>query len=117
LYEIYSFGEQVVVMDLSKIRTWWADGLTPMQWFAAKYIEILVDKYIGVDVKVKLQVDESSKWIVIGKGWEAIMGLEKKLWLKINVKSKDGGDSEDEDEVMSKPKYRPWRTDKRAKRR
>jgi ATPase len=124
LYEIYSFGEQVVVMDLSKIKTWWADGLTPMQSFAAKYIEILVDKYIGVDVKVKplsdteidLQVDDSNKGIVIGKGWEAIMALEKKLWLKINVKSKDGWDSED-DEVMSKPKYRPGRADKRAKRR
>ncbi len=127
LYEIYSFGEQIVVMDLSKIKTWWADGLTPIQSFAAKHIALLVEKYIGVsadvkplsDTEIDLLVDERDTGAVIGKWWENIKALEEKLWLRINIKprgwSKFGDD--DENEVISKPAYRSSRADKRKPRR
>jgi ATPase len=77
LYEIYSFGEQIVVMDMSKISLkGGVDGMTPTQAYAAKYIAILVEKHVGVDAHVvvrgdaeaDLEVDEQDKGILIGKG-------------------------------------------------
>lgn len=94
LYEIYSFGEQIVVMDMSKIAQGKDGGMTPAQSFAAKYIAILVEKFVGVsadvrvtsDTEADLHVDESDKGALIGKWGENIMGLEKKLGMKLNVK-------------------------------
>lgn len=129
LFEIYSFGEQIVVMDLAKIKVGWTDWLTPIQSFAAKYIQILVEKFISVSAEVKplsdteidLLVDEYDKWAVIGKWGENISALEKKLGLRINVKTKSGGNSDDdgdfENEVIEKPKYRSWNADRRWPKR
>lgn len=129
LFEIYSFGEQIVVMDLSKIKSWWTDGLTPIQSFAAKYIQILVEKFISVSAEVKplsdteidLCVDEYDKWAVIGKWGENISALEKKLGLRINVKTKTGWNSSDDEfeneVVVEKPKYRSGNADRRGPKR
>lgn len=130
LFEIYSFGEQIVVMDLSKIKSAnGADWLTPIQSFAAKYIQILVEKFISVSAEVKplsdteidLCVDEYDKWAVIGKWGENISALEKKLGLRINVKTKTGWNSSDDEfdneVVVEKPKYRSWNADRRWPKR
>lgn len=95
LYEIYSFGEQIVVMELAKIKTAWGDnGMNPMQSFAAKYITILVEKNTGIhakvtvlsDSEVNLEVDSYDMGALIGKWGENIMALEKKLGVKLNVR-------------------------------
>lgn len=130
LYEIYSFGEQIVVMDLSKIKSWWADGLTPMQSFAAKYLAIMIEKLVWISAEVKplsdteidVMVDEYDKWAIIGKWWENIMSLEKKLWVRINIKTRTNSDSDDSDlsflyDAWPKPKYKSTRADRRSKRR
>jgi predicted PilT family ATPase len=115
------------VMDLDKIQSagWWVSAIFS---FAAKYLQILVEKHtwVAADIKVlseheiDLCVDEYDKWAIIGKWWENIMALEKKLWLSINVKSKNGDDASQDflgDEVLGKPKYRATRADRRPKRR
>jgi len=131
LYEIYSFGEQIVVMELSKIKQWWADGMTPMQAFAAKYIALLIEKQVGIHADVKvlsdgevdLQVEEYDKWALIGKGGENIMALEKKMGVRLNVKSKSWNGDEDEASLDSdsapapKRPYRAARPERRGKRR
>lgn len=124
LYEIYSFGEQIVVMDLAKIKTAGGDGMSAMQGFASKYITILVEKYTWVNCDVKvlsdteadLQVDEYDKWSLIGKWGDTIMSLEKKLGIKLNVRSRSGdneggenSDDFDEDTPSYRPKSRPMR--------
>ncbi len=132
LYEIYSFGEQIVVMELAKIKSAGADGINPMQEFAGKYIAILVEKHMGIhtnvkvlsDTEVDLEVDSYDAWALIWKWWENIMALEKKLWLKLNVKTNeelakkwniDGDDFDDEPSI--KPKYRSTRPQKRGRGR
>ena len=129
LFEIYSFGEQIVVMDLSKIKSWWSDWLTPIQSFAAKYIQILVEKFVSVSAEVKplsdteidLFVDEYDKWAIIWKWGENISALEKKLWLRINVKTKTNWwskfDEFENEVVVEKPKYRSWNADRRGPKR
>lgn len=139
-YEIYSFGEQIVVMDMDKIaQTQWG-GMTPVQWFAAKYIAVLIEKHVGVkadvrivsDTEADLHVDDYDKGAIIGKWWENIMALEKKLGLKLNVKS-PFSEAWDDDERGSngdddlggapkrrggwlQPKYRSTREEKRRRR-
>lgn len=129
LYEIYSFGEQIVVMELSKIKSAGADGMNPMQEFAAKYISILVEKHMGIhatvkvisDTEVDLQVDSYDAGALIGKGGENIMALEKKLWLKLNVRTLEEWSKRADwvDEIFDngpslRPKYRSTRPQKRG---
>lgn len=118
MYEIYSFGEQVVVMELAKLKL--LNGwMTPMQQFAAKYIAILVQKNTGIDAAVsvlsdgeaELAVHEYDKGALIGKWGENIMSLEEKLWIKLSVVTAVGKKDVDEyspfEEDEYSPSYRP----------
>ena len=101
-YEIYTFGEQIVVMPMDKAlggSTWanWEKKLTPkdnLSEYAKHAIQQKLEQIIPCDflIKVKgtsvdLYIPESYKGRIIGKWWSAINDLEKTIGLNINVKS------------------------------
>lgn len=97
LYEIYTFGEQVVVMpiteemrDKTASSTWW------MSSFAKEWIEKKLKTLLNSDFVVKMKwswielyVPEFIKWKIIWKWWASITELEKTLWMSIKVKTFD----------------------------
>ncbi len=95
-YEIYTYGEQVVVMPISQIEK----KENKYNWllkYGAEYLKWLISSITGCNVLVEpkgdknidIYVPNEFKGKIIGKGWENISSLEKELWLKINVKTSD----------------------------
>lgn len=95
LYEIYSFGEQIVVMPLEELASQKA-GSSVMH-FAQQYIQEAIHSMFSFDTLVSvlddqhfaLYVPEKEKGRVIGKGWENITSLEEQFGMTIDVKSFD----------------------------
>lgn len=103
-YEIYTFGEQIVVMPVGETHeNGWA---TPHPGRAAKQnslseyakegITKKMQQHIPCDFLTKIKgtsidlyIPESFKGRIIGKGGSAISDLEKNIGLNINVKSFD----------------------------
>lgn len=100
-YEIYTFGEQIVVMPLSgdmngewKVQSKWK---TVVSEYAKQTISKKLQQLLPCDffLKVKwssnldLYIPEESKGRIIGKAWANINALEKSMGLKINLKSFD----------------------------
>ena len=95
LYEIYTFGEQVVVMPIS----WLAEkmekeGKVWINSYAKEGIEKKLSSMLNSDFIVKmngkgidLYIPEFIKGKIIGKGWTAINELEKSVGLWIQVKT------------------------------
>ncbi len=94
LYEIYTFGEQVVVMPIPE---WWMAEGTKKIWmstYAKEGIEkklesILTSKFV-VKMRgsgIELYVPEFVKGKIIGKWGSTIMELERQLGVGITVKS------------------------------
>lgn len=94
VYELYSFGEQVVVMPLDT--TWsvklqsWANKL------AERYIQdyfsdvLQCEYYISTkENNLDIYVPFEEKWSLIGKWWDNIRLLEKELAMRISVKTFD----------------------------
>jgi ATPase len=103
-YEIYTFGEQIVVMPIGEKVDWWWAAVHParaarenaVSEYAKQGIMQKLHKHIDCDFltkirgsTVELYIPEGYKWRIIGKGWSAINDLEKSVWLKIDVKSFD----------------------------
>ena len=94
-YEIYTFGEQIVVMPVdweSKAKT----GTSKIGEYAKHTITQKLQSLIPCDFLVKVKwtsldiyVPEFYKGRVIGKWWASINELEKTVGLKINVKTFD----------------------------
>ncbi len=96
LYEIYTFGEQVVVMPIPE---WGIPGAaTPgkpgMTTYAKEGIEkklsTILNSHFVVKMRgagIELYVPEFIKGKIIGKGGSAIMELERQLGVGITVKS------------------------------
>ncbi|ADP77977.1 ATPase, PilT family [Methanothermus fervidus DSM 2088] len=91
VYEIYTYGEQTVVMDVSKIS---APKKAPVRTLAEKEIEREFKKrFPHVDVKVKMESDNRAKvWVnekyipqIIGKKGRTIEKIEEKLGISISV--------------------------------
>ncbi|MCX6825610.1 MAG: ATPase, T2SS/T4P/T4SS family [candidate division SR1 bacterium] len=100
-YEIYTFGEQIVVMPLSgdmngegKVQS---KGKTVVSEYAKQTISKKLQQLLPCDffLKVKgssnldLYIPEESKGRIIGKAGANINALEKSMGLKINLKSFD----------------------------
>ena len=94
-YEIYTFGEQTIVMPLSgdwaKIES---KGKNMVSEYAKQTINQKLQKLLPCDflLRVKwssldLYIPEYYKWRIIGKAGATINDLEKTVWLSINVKS------------------------------
>lgn len=102
-YEIYTFGEQIVVMPMDKANWDTHNGgnrrTSPKEnisEYAKHGIQQKLEQIIPCDflIKVKgtsvdLYIPETYKGRIIGKGGSAINELEKTIWLDINVKSFD----------------------------
>jgi len=100
-YEIYTFGEQIVVMPLlGMVDGEWkvvSKGKTAMSEYAKHTITQKLDKILPCDFLIKIKwsstlalyIPEIYKGRIIGKAWANINDLEKNLWLKIDIKSFD----------------------------
>lgn len=87
-------------MELAKIRTKGADGMSPVQSFAASYLTILLQKQTGIQAKITLVSDTEAyvfvhaddAGVLIGKGGENITALEERWGMKISVKTQEDSD-------------------------
>jgi len=100
-YEIYTFGEQIVVMPLlGDLNGEWkvqSKGKSALSEYAKDTITKKLQQLLPCDFLLKIKwssnldlyVPEISKGRVIGKAGANINDLEKSMWLKINLKSFD----------------------------
>ncbi len=87
LYEIYSYGEQVIVMPIK------GEEKNPLKHLAEKQLKYIVEKYIDAEAKVEIEggianvyVEESYIPRLIGRGGKTISLIEKEAGIKVNVK-------------------------------
>ncbi|MBE0522269.1 MAG: Flp pilus assembly complex ATPase component TadA [Candidatus Methanoperedenaceae archaeon] len=99
-YEIYTYGEQVVVMPVGK-----ADRKIPGVWSLArneirkeigKYTQKGFDVNIDSDSSATVYMNEADIPGVIGKGGKNIDQIEKKLGIHLDIREKTGGSKEHE---------------------
>ena len=93
VYEIYSFGEQIVVMPL------WEEIQTKEKWWKLNhYAKLSIDNILKELLPcsfiskvswdtVQLFVPKSEKWAIVWKWWQNIQSLEDQLGLRINVQT------------------------------
>ena len=86
-YEIYSYGEQVVVMPVKEERK-----ENPLQKLAESQLKYIIQKYVDGNVDVKISngnatvyVEESEIPHLIGRGGKTIASIEKEAGIKIKV--------------------------------
>lgn len=108
LFEIYSFGDNVVVMPMDQVN---GAGAKQKVWvlpFAERYLQGYISDLMHMSLTVKvdsptsitLYVPEQTKGRVIGKSGENIQEMESHLGLSISVRTLDelpGWYSEDDD--------------------
>lgn len=97
LYEIYTFGEQVVVMPIQtdeKGNPKTSSKTQVVSEYAKEGIQRKLSQNLPCDFHIQIKgselelyVPEYYKWKVIGKGGAWINGLEKEIWLRIHVKT------------------------------
>jgi ATPase len=92
VYEMYTFGEQVVVMPLDDIQK--NSQTNTIFRYASQSMQKVLDKMLSFRTKLEVDsltsavvyVDDNNKGALIGKGWESIWMLQDKLWLQLQVK-------------------------------
>lgn len=95
VFEIYTFGEQIVVMPMGE-----EIGIQKKSSKLADYAKLVVDQHLQELLScrfiskirgetVHLFVPRSEKWAIIWKAWKNIIQLEKDIWLKINIEAFD----------------------------
>ena len=95
VYEIYSFGEQIVVMPLGEDiqnqakEKWWK-----LNHYAKLSIDNILKEILPCSFiskvswdTVQLFVPKSEKWAIVWKWWQNIQSIEDQLWLRINVQT------------------------------
>ena len=97
LYEIYTFGEQVVVMPIQTDEKGNPKNPSKTQVvseYAKEWIQRKLSQALPCDFHIQIKgselelyVPEYYKGKVIGKGGAGINGLEKEIWLRIHVKT------------------------------
>ncbi len=97
-YEIYTFGEQIVVMPLTSTEEEWtkitSKSKTKISDYAKHTITQKLQQLLPCDFLVKIKgsswlalyIPEIYKGRIIGKSGANIIDLEKNLWLKIDIK-------------------------------
>lgn len=91
MFEIYSFGEQVVVMPIGEV----AAQEKPLYRLAAKTLEYEIGRQIRGSVSVEIKSDSKAVLYVedhripsvLGKGGSNIRELEKRVGFKLDVRS------------------------------
>ena len=120
-YEIYSFGEEVVVVPVKELKT----EKTPVIKFAEKYLEQKILSLLRTKerIKVKITGDDSAtimlpeKYIsrIIGKGGKHIERLEKKLGVHLDVRALNEEKYEETNSAKSDELTTALRTEARIK--
>ena len=95
VYEIYSFGEQIVVMPLGEEiqnqakEKWWK-----LNHYAKLSIDNILKEILPCSFiskvswdTVQLFVPKSEKWAIVWKWWQNIQSIEDQLGLRINVQT------------------------------
>lgn len=95
VYEMYSYGEQIVVIPLHKIPESESSSKSSLSRYAKEHISFLLSKYIPGDYHCDLKddhvyvyTDERNKGKIIGSWGENIHRIEKELWLTISIRSR-----------------------------
>lgn len=90
LYELYTFGEQIVVMPVEAAEA----KRNPGDELMEKEVTRMLRKYVQGPIEVRvtgrratIQVDETEIAGVIGKGGKTVQGLERKLGLHLTVQA------------------------------
>ncbi len=93
-YEIYTYGEENVIMDVTKKQE---EKASPLQSLAAEKIQKEFSRYdpnaeiaFESDERITARVRNSAIPRIIGKGGENIDKLEKRLGISINIEPKEG---------------------------
>lgn len=93
LYELYSFGEQIVVMPLGDIDSERPSGTAVL---AEKELQRSLRRYVDgpMDIRVKgnratIYVQSSAVPQLIGKGGRTVQGLEARLGISLDIRSRD----------------------------
>jgi ATPase len=88
LFELYTYGEQVVVMPLENA----GQSNDPGDQLMAREVERLLRKYVQGPIEIQVRgrkalvsVDETEVAQLIGKGGRTVQGLERKLGLHLSV--------------------------------
>lgn len=106
-YEIYTYGEQVVVMPVDVIKSkhpgMWTLGAREIKKEIQKYTRGRVDVDIDSDSSATVYMDEADISGVIGKGGKNIDLIEKKLGIHLDIRERkdEGGKVKKIDEVES----------------
>jgi ATPase len=92
VYEMYTYGEQVVVMPLET-----AQSNDPGDRLMGREVERLLRKYVSgpMDIQVRgrkaiVSVDETEVAQLIGKGGKTVQSLERKLGLHLSINALKG---------------------------
>lgn len=96
-YEIYTFGEQVVVMPLDQIVEQEKGKKNIVFDAAAAGISQIMDDMFGFPVEceiiwphnIRLTTHSSNKWKIIWTWWSVVQELEKKFGVRIDVETND----------------------------
>jgi len=87
LYEIYTYGEQVVVMPVEGVEQ------NPLKNLAERQLKHLVEKYIDGEAKVEINGGTANVYVseeniphIIGRGGKTISAIEREAGIKIQVK-------------------------------
>lgn len=95
VYELYTFGEQIVVMPLDQV----SSRKTGASAFAERQLKQALRRHVQGPFDVEMRGNRATvyaeSWAVpgiIGKGGRTVQGLEARLGIKIDVKSRDVSD-------------------------
>lgn len=87
LYEIYTYGEQVIVMPIR------GEEKNPLKPLAEKQLKYIIEKYVDGKVKVEVSENEAIVYVeehniphLIGRGGKTISSIEEEAGIKISVK-------------------------------
>ncbi len=87
LYEIYTYGEQVVVMPVEGVER------NPLKKLAERQLKHLVEKYIDGEARVEINGGAANVYVseeqiphIIGRGGKTISAIEREAGIKIQIK-------------------------------
>lgn len=103
-YEIYTYGEQVVVMPVGRIEERppaWALAGEEIEKEVQKYAQGRVEAEVVSDSSAKVYAEEDDIPGIIGKGGKNIDRIERKLGIHLDVREKAKGKKKGKPEISS----------------
>ena len=93
LNEIFSFGEQICIVDADGQAS--GDEMSPMQLLAAAQLKDRLSEDYGIRIhhvkfsggSVEVYVDDSAIGVLVGQGGSTVKGLEEQYEVKVSIKS------------------------------